>query len=87
MPPDAIASLVEVLAESGLLRDGDAKKNWKSIVNRLVTSELYRRKCFAYDMASGKQYWWSGQEKVPGAARAPHQAKVGGGGAVAQGGG
>ena len=86
VPPDAIASLVGVLAESGLLRDGDAKKNWKSIVNRLVTSELYRRKCFAYDMASGKQYWCSGQEKVPGAARAP-QAKVSGGSAVAQGGG
>ena len=63
VPPDAIASLVGVLAAS------------------------YRRKCFAYDMASGKQYWCSGQEKVPGAARAPHQAKVGGGGAVAQGGG
>lgn len=31
MPPDAIAALVGVLAECGLLRDNEAKKNWKSI--------------------------------------------------------
>ena len=65
--PDAITSLVGVLAESGLLRDGEAKKNWKSIVERLVKNETYTNRCWAYDMASGKQCWCSGQEKVGGA--------------------
>ena len=69
VPPDAIAALVGVLAECGLLRDNEAKKNWKSIVERLVKSEAYRNKCWAYDMASGKQCWCSGREKVGGAAR------------------
>ena len=78
MPPDAIAALVGVLAECALLRDNEAKKNWKSIVERLVKNEACRNKCWAYDMRSGNSVGVLGERRWEARRARPAEGAVSG---------